>query len=76
MIGQRFGQPQHIFIFPFGVPQNLYLSLQLQVHSPRAATKTLWDHLLCTLKQKKPQKDMNNIIEFIQWLFVKTNEAV
>lgn len=34
MVGERAGQAQHILILPLCVPQDLNLSLQLQVHSP------------------------------------------
>lgn len=52
MIGQRSGQSQHTPVFALGVPQQLDLGLQLQVHGPRAAPKTLRDHLLGALQSQ------------------------
>lgn len=45
LTGQRLSQLYHILVFPFVVPQHFNLSLQLQVHGPRAPTQLFWQDL-------------------------------
>ncbi len=44
---------QHILVLSFGFPQNLDLSLQLQIHSTWATAKPLRDHLFGALRETR-----------------------
>jgi len=67
VIGQRSGQPQHVLVLAFGVPQDLDLGLQLQVHGPRAPAEALRDHLLGTLEGRGRGEERRGASPRLQW---------